>query len=322
MYALAVSNGTSALHLALLSLGISEGDEVIVPDITFAAVINSVIHSKAKPVICEIEKESLCICINSLKKIITKKTKAIIAVHLYGYPIDLKEIWSYCKKNNIIIIEDCAEALGSKYYNKPVGTKFCNASTFSFFGNKTITTGEGGMVLFKNKKTYEKAMLLRDHGMSKNKKYFHTVVGYNYRITGIQAAIGVAQISKFSLLQKKKDNIVKWYKYYLKECKYLQFQPEIKSGFFNSHWLIVIKLNNKIYKKNLMSYLNKKNIEARNVFYPLSTLPIYKEYFKSDNRNSIDVHSKLICLPSSVKLKKHQVKYVSNKIKEYLYTIK
>ncbi len=320
MHSLAVSNGTAALHLALLALGIKEDDEVIVPDITFAAVINSVIHAKAKPVICEIENDSLCFSIKSIKRLITKKTKAIIAVHLYGYPIDLKELWSYCRKNNIFIIEDCAEALGSKYYNKPVGTKFCHASVFSFFGNKTITTGEGGMVLFKNKKYHKKAMLLRDHGMSRSKKYFHTIVGFNYRITSLQAAIGVAQLSKFALLQKKKENIVNWYKYYLKDFSQISFQPDIKDDFFNSHWLIVIKLNNKKYKKELLAYLNKNSVEARQIFYPLSTLPIYKKYFKSDNKNSIDVFSKLICLPSSVKLKKYQIKYITNIIKKFLNT--
>jgi perosamine synthetase len=317
MYTLAVSNGTAALHLSLLALGVKEGDEVIVPDLTFAAVINSVINTNATPVICEIEKESFCICFKSLKKLITKKTKAIIAVHLYGYPIDLKEISRYCKQKKIFIIEDCAEALGSKYYNKPVGTTFCDSSTFSFFGNKTITTGEGGMVMFKNKKYFEKAMLLRDHGMSKNKKYYHTLVGYNYRLTSIQAAIGVAQITKFSMLTKKKDNIIKWYKHYLKDCEHIYFQPEVRNSFFNSNWLIVVKVNNKKYKKKLIAYLHKKNIEARQIFYPLSTLPIYKKYFKSSNKKSIEAYNEFICLPSSVKLKKDQIDYISRTIKKF-----
>ena len=203
-YNLTTSSGTTALHLSMLSMDIGSGDEVLVPNITFAASINTIIHTGAKPVIVEIDKENFCIDINDMKKKITKKTKAVLLVYLYGFMPNIYEIILLAKKNNLLIIEDCAEAIGSYYKNNHAGT-FGDAAAFSFFGNKTITTGEGGMLCFKKKKHFEKAKILRDHGMSK-RKYFHTKVGYNYRMTNMQAAIGFAQLEKIQKIFKKKKN--------------------------------------------------------------------------------------------------------------------
>jgi perosamine synthetase len=196
--AVAVSNGTVALHLALEAIGIGENDEVLVPNLTFAASVNAIIYAKAIPVLVDISKETLNIDLNKIENLITKNTKAIMVVHLYGSPCDMNSIIEISKKYNLKIIEDCAEALGSYYYNRPVGV-FGDVSTFSFYGNKTITTGEGGMVLFKDNEIAEKARVLRDHGMSKSKRYWHDFVGYNYRLTNIQAAIGVAQFERLNV---------------------------------------------------------------------------------------------------------------------------
>ena len=195
-YALAVSSGTAALQLGILSLGIKKGDEVIVPNLTFAASINTIIHSGATPIIVDINSENWTIDIDQVKKNITKKTKAIMAVHLYGHSADMDELKRICNRNKIFLIADCAESLGATYKKKEKNT-LGDIGAFSFFGNKMITTGEGGMVLFKKKSHYEKAKILRDHGMSKTKKYYHVEVGFNLRMTNIQAAIGVAQLSSF-----------------------------------------------------------------------------------------------------------------------------
>ena len=181
---LAVSNGTVALHLALEALGIGKGDEVIVPDLTFAASVNAIIYCGATPVLIDVDSLSWNLDINQLEGLVTEKTKAIMPVHLYGLPCDMEKIMAIAKKFKLYVIEDCAEALGSFYKNKPVGT-FGDVATFSFYGNKTITTGEGGMLVFNDPLIYERAAVLRDHGMSKNKRYWHEVVGYNYRLTNI-----------------------------------------------------------------------------------------------------------------------------------------
>ena len=209
-HALAVSNGTTALHLALEALGIGPGDEVIVPDFTFAASINSVLYTGATPVIVDIEPETWTISIPEIEKAITPKTKAIMPVHIYGHPCDMDKIMALAKKHNLLVVEDCAEALGSTYRGKPVGA-FGDAASFSFFGNKVITTGEGGMVIFQKKEHYELARVLRDHGMNPQKRYWHDVVGYNYRMTNLQAAIGVAQMEQIGTFLNKRKEMAKAY---------------------------------------------------------------------------------------------------------------
>jgi perosamine synthetase len=211
--AVAVSSGTTALHLAIVALGIEKGDEVIIPSFTFVAPLNAILYSGATPVLVDINKDNLCIDESKLLKAITKKTKAIIIVHIYGFPLNMKNIKKIAKKYNLLIIEDCAEALGSKIYNKHVGT-FGDAGTFSFFGNKTVSTGEGGMIIFKESKNAQKAISLRGHAMSLKEKYWHDDIGYNYRLTNIQAAIGLAQMERIKLFVNKKIWIAKIYRKY------------------------------------------------------------------------------------------------------------
>ena len=202
-YGVTVSNGTVALHLALVALGISEGDEVIIPDLTFAATINAVLHANATPVIVDIGKDSWCISPDEIKKAITSKTKAIIPVHLYGQPCDMGAIMKIAKKYNLKVIEDCAEAHGAMYGDKKVGS-FGDIGCFSFYGNKVITTGEGGMCTTNNSELNNKMRILRDHGMSATKRYWHDIVGYNYRMTNLQAAIGLAQLERIEDIHKNR----------------------------------------------------------------------------------------------------------------------
>jgi len=210
MRSLAVSNGTVALHLALEALKIKKGDEVLVADFTFAASVNSIIYTGATPVLVDIEPDTWNIDIHKAELLVTSNTKAIMPVHLYGHPCDMDSIIEFAKKHKLLIIEDCAEALGSFYKGKPVGV-FGDAATFSFYGNKTITTGEGGMIIFKNEDVAERASMLRDHGMQKTRRYWHQEVGYNYRLTNIQAAIGVAQFERLGEFIAAKRRIAKTY---------------------------------------------------------------------------------------------------------------
>ena len=316
---LAVSNGTVALQLALKSLGIAKGDEVIVPNSTFAAPANAVIDVGAVPVFSDVCRKELIIKPDYFKNLINKKTKAIICVHLYGSPCDMKEILSIAKKKKLFVIEDCAEALGSKYKKRFVGT-FGDIGTFSFFGNKTITTGEGGMLLFKNSKHYKKASLLRDHGMSDKKRYWHLISGYNYRLTNIQSALGYGQLTRFSKIINKKIEIAETYKNELRNFKdklYFIQSPNYK---LNTYWLFCI-----ILKKNkadtIIKKLEKYKIEARKIFYPLNKMPAFKKYKNIKGgplSNSEFLTNYGLCLPSSLKLNKVDIEKICKILKSVI----
>ena len=206
-YAVAVSSGTAALQLGLSTLGIKRGDEVILPNFTFGGSINSIINSGANPVLVDINEGDWTINIDEIKKNINKKTKAIMPVHIYGQPAKMDEIRKVAKDHNLLIVEDCAEAIGARYKDSIIGTHG-DCSCFSFFANKTLTTGEGGMAIFRKKKDADRAKILRDHGMSKEKKYWHQFSGFNYRMTNMQAAIGVAQIKKIEIMLKNKKKFL------------------------------------------------------------------------------------------------------------------
>jgi perosamine synthetase len=318
-YSLACSNGTAALHLALLGMNIKADDEVLVPNYTFAATINSVIYCKAIPILVDIN-EDFGICIENIEKKITKKTKAIVIVHLFGQPDNIEKILKIAKKYNLKIIEDCAEAIGSYYKNKHVG-KFGDASAFSFFGNKTITTGEGGMVVFKKKKNFILAKILRDHGMSK-KKYWHNFIGYNYRMTNMQAAIGLAQLENFSIIIKKKINNANYYIKNLSENNNISFLKDDKFK-KNSYWFFIIQI--KDYKKfNILKFINflKKNkIETRRSFYPLHAMRPYKSFCSKNDymKNSIIKSKSCVLLPCWPHLKKNKIMKICETINKFFY---
>lgn len=280
------SNGTVALHLALLALGIGKGDEVIVPDFTFAATINAVLHAGAKPVIVDIEMDSWCIDPNQIKKAITRKTKAIIPVHIYGQPCDMDAIVSIAKKNKLFIIEDCAQAHGASYNNRKVGS-FGDIGCFSFFANKIITTGEGGICVTNSAELDEKMRILRDHGMSRSKKYWHETVGYNYRMTNLQAAIGVAQIERIAELLKERERIEEEFKRGLLQVGFIEFQRGDLPKRLKVIWLVSALIKNK-KRDYYIAQLSEKGIDVRPFFYALSMMRIYKKYvFSSKNSGCI-----------------------------------
>ena len=278
-YGVAVSNGTVALHLALITLGIKEGDEVIVPDLTFAATINTVLHANATPVIVDVEEDSWCIDPKEIEKAITSKTKAIIPVHIYGQSCDMNAIMKIAKKYNLKVIEDCAEAHGAMYDGEKVGS-FGDIGCFSFFGNKVITTGEGGMCTTNNLELNEKMRVLRDHGMSKTKRYWHDVVGYNYRMTNLQAAIGLAQLERIEDIHKNRRKYENNYKDTL-DTKKFTFQNDLKNR-RRITWLVSILADENIDKDEYMNKLKENGIDARPFFYPLSDMDIYKSYCNVD----------------------------------------
>jgi perosamine synthetase len=270
-------------------------------------------------VLVDVDKDTWNISPRLIEQAITPSTKAIMPVHLYGQPCDMKSILEISKKYNLLIVEDCAEALGSKYDERPVGV-FGDAATFSFFGNKTITTGEGGMIIFKDHKIAEKAAVLRDHGMSKTKRYWHDFVGYNYRLTNMQAAIGVAQFERLRFFIDAKRDLSKTYNETLNKFNFFQ-TPIEKEGTYNSYWLytFLVKDNAPFKREELISYLNTTGIDTRPVFYPLHVMPPYKLYGEKVNlKTSEFISARGVSLPSSVSLSKSEIKFICSKIIEFI----
>ena len=316
-YALTTSNATTALHLSLVSLDIKSGDEVIIPDFTFVATANAVKYTGAKVKIVDIDEDTLCINKEDVKKNITNKTKAIIPVHLYGHPADMDEINNIAEEYNLYVIEDAAEAHGAEYKDNKVGS-LGTCGIFSFYGNKIITSGEGGMITTNNEILYKKMRYLRDHAMSKEKRYWHTEVGFNYRMTNMQAALGLAQLERIDEILAKKKEIFKWYANGLKDIKGLKLNYQAEWA-KNVYWMICLELEK--YTENqrdeFAKKLKTKGIDSRPYFYPISDMPMYKDV----NAYTPIVHKvyqKGLNLPSYFDITKQQVAYICEKLKELL----
>jgi perosamine synthetase len=312
-YAVATSNGTTALHLTLVSLGITEEDEVIIPNFTFVATASAIKYIGAKVITVDIEEDTLCISPEAIKKAITPKTKAIIPVHLYGHPANMIEINKIAKKYNLFVVEDAAEAHGAEQNGKKVGG-LSDAGIFSFYGNKIITSGEGGMITTNNKELYKKLKYLRDHAMSKDKRYWHTEVGFNYRMTNLQAALGVAQFERINELLAKKKEIFKWYKDGLKDIPNIKLNYQ-KDGYKNIYWMMCIEINGYKEKERdeLIDKLKEKGIDSRPFFYPVSDMPMYDN---CDTPITHKVYQRGLNLPSYFDLTKEQVEYICKEIKK------
>lgn len=301
-YGIAVSSGTTALHLALIGLGVGEGDEVILPDLTFAATINAILHARATPVLVDVEADSWCIDPNCIARAITPNTKAIIPVHLYGQPANMTEVCRIAKESGLFLIEDCAEALGAMINGRRVGG-LGHVGCFSFFGNKIITTGEGGMCITSDLTLYEKMRCLRDHGMSKHKKYWHEVVGYNYRMTNLQAAIGVAQLEKIDDLLKRRNEIKAFYHRYLRTLPLpLLEKQSLLEGRVPVTWLVSFLLDVDVDRDLLIQKASEKGVDIRPFFYPLSDMPLYQTYCPYYTLIAHDLSRKGINLPTSLGL--------------------
>ena len=318
-YAIATSSGTSALHLALVALDIGCGDEVIIPTLTFASVANAIIYTGAKPVFIDSHQDYWCINPEKIGNKISKKTKAIIPVHLYGHPCDMNAIMSIAKNHDLYIVEDCAEAHGAQFKGKKVGS-FGDVACFSFYGNKVITTGEGGMCLTNDENLAQKMRTLRDHGMTPERKYWHEVIGFNYRMTNLQAALGVAQLKQIDKFIERKREIAKLYNSLLKDVNGMTLHPEMPWG-KNVYWLYSILVEKSAYGINrdeLVDKLANKGIETRRFFYPMHTLPPYKKYAANC---LFPVAEKLsssgINLPSGVKLTEKEIHEVAQLLRSF-----
>jgi len=306
-HAASICSGTAALHLALLALGIKKGDEIIVPNFAFIAVANAVLYVGATPVLVDSEIDTWNVDAQKIEEKINYKTKAIIVVHTYGNPCDIDALTNIAKKHNLFIIEDAAEAHGAEYKNKKCGS-FGDVSCFSFYGNKTITTGEGGMCLTDNDDLYQKILVLRDHGMEKGKKYWHEVVGYNYRLTNLQAALGCAQLEKIEKFIKIKRKNAELYKKFLKDVPWI-ILPIEKPNTINTYWMFSVLVKDKS-RDLILRKLKDNGVDGRIFFYPACDMPPYKK-FKS---GGLDVSRKIaysgLNLPSSTKITAEEIKYI------------
>ncbi len=313
-YADSVSNGTVAIHLALLALGIGPGDEVIVPTLTYIASVNSIAHTGATPVFCDSLEQTWQIDPADVEKKITGKTKAVMAVHLYGQACDMDALMAICKKYHLFLIEDCAESVGTFYKGKHVGT-FGDISTFSFFGNKTITTGEGGMVVTNDETLCDRSKHFKGQGLAKHREYWHDVIGYNYRMTNIQAAIGVAQLEQVDKFLKQKREIANWYIKHLDLSK-VDYHKEVKDT-CHSYWMFSILVKEASMRDPLREHLKANSIETRPLFYPVHTMPMYAtRYQKYEIAENLGWRG--INLPSYPQLTESEVKEISGAINNFI----
>ena len=322
-HAIACSNGTAALHLALLALGIGAGDEVILPDLTFAATINTVIHAGATPVIVDVDKTSWNIDPAAIEAALTPRTRAIMPVHLYGQPADMDPVLAIAKRRGLVVIEDAAEAIGSAYKGRPCGT-MGDAGAFSFFSNKLITTGEGGMLVLRDGEADKRARRLRDHGMDPGKRYWQLDVGYNYRLTNLQAAIGCAQLEQIDRFLARKLAIAGRYRERLRHIPGMTL-PAVIAGAANSFWaysIIPDMARLGISRDDFMARLGRAGIETRPLFYPLHEMPPYRDF--AGNRtfpNTAWLSENGLSLPSAVTLSDAQIDYICGVI-ERLHVVR
>jgi perosamine synthetase len=313
-YASAVSNGTVALHLASLALGIGPGDEVILPTFTFVATANALLYIGATPVFVDSLRDTWQADPADIERKITSKTKAIILVHLYGHACNMDAIIPICKRNNLLLIEDCAEAIGSLYKNKPIGS-FGDIATFSFFGNKTITTGEGGMVLSNSKELIDKVNHYKSQCMT-NTAYWHDLLGFNYRMTNICAAIGLAQLERIDEIINRKIGIADLYRKLFKNSK-IEFHA-FNKDVFHTYWMCSILLPSAEKRDLLRQYLYKNSIDSRPLFFPIHTMPYFQKYAKGEFPVVTDISTRGINLPSYPDLSDDDVIFIAQKVLEFV----
>ena len=313
-YGISSSSGTTALHLSLLALGIGPGDEVIVPSFTFISTANAATFTGAKPVFVDSEPSTWNINPVEIKKAITAKTKAIIPVHVYGHPANMDPILDIAREYNLAVVEDAAEAHGALYKGKKVGS-FGDMGMFSFYGNKIITTGEGGMIVTDNEELAEKIHILRDHGMDPKRRYWHSVLGYNYRMTNIQAALGVGQMERINQIVEQKRRNADLYAKCLQDIPGITLPPEAIWA-KNIYWLYSILIDEKEFgmsSKELGEQLKERGIDTRPLFPPVHQQPIY------NTGQNLPVCEKLsrcgLSLPSSVNLNRDEIEKITNEVR-------
>jgi len=317
-YAIPTSSCTGALHIALKALGIKKGDEVIVPNITWVATASVVEFVGAKPIFADVNLDDWNISPEEIKKLITKRTKAIIVVHLYGHPAKMNAISSIAKKYNLKIVEDAAPAIGAEYMKKKCGS-FGDFSAFSFQGAKLVVSGEGGILLTDNYNLYKKAKKISDFGRKKAKTFWINGPGLKYKMSNLQAAFLLGQLERIKELIKNKKKIFSLYKKELRKLigKKIFLNEEIKNckSIYMVTCLRIINFKN-IKIKNLMIFLKKNKIDTRLIFPAISTYPIWSKKWKT-TKNANILEKSVINLPSGVNLSIKEIQYICSKIKEF-----
>jgi len=317
-YAIAVSNCTAALHLSLKALGLGKDDEVIIPDLTFVADANAVLACNAKPVITDINKENFFLSISNIKKNITKKTKAIIPVHIYGQVCNIGEVLDLAKDNNLKIVEDCAHAIGTFSDSKHVGN-FGDTGCFSFYPTKNITTAEGGMVITNSKEIAEKVRQLRSHGMTKSLKsrysseypWVFDIIepGYNYRLDEIRAALGVTQLKRIKKINELRKKASLYYHNNLKSIPGITL-PDMVSDKSHSYHLYTIRVTKsfKLSRNQLYKKLKDNGIRTTVYWMPIHEYAAYRKFAKKSNVvNTVKIYDEILALPLFPNIsKKHQ----------------
>ncbi len=321
-YAVAVNSGTSALHLIIRSLSIKDGDEVITTPFSFIASSNAILFERAKPVFVDIKKDTYNIDAGLIERVITEKTKAILAVDVFGQPADWVTLTKIARKHNLYLIEDSAEAIGSEYKGKPAGS-FGDAAIFAFYPNKQITTGEGGVVLTDNEDIATLSRSMRNQGRGEGDNWLqHTRLGYNYRISDINCALGISQAKRLDEIVKKRADAEKLYNEKLKDVEEV-ITPYISPNVNRMSWFVyVIRLSKRFGKKErdvIIKLLREKGVQARNYFAPIHLQPFYREKFgykKGDFPITDFVSDRTIALPFFTEITEEEVNYVVKNLKE------
>jgi len=323
-YAVAVNSGTSGLHLCVRSLGIKDGDEVITSPFSFIASANCILFERAKPVFVDIDEDTLCFDANKIEEKITKKTKAILPVHIFGHPCDMDKIIQVAKKNNLAVIEDACEALGSEYKGKKVGS-LGNTGVFAFYPNKVITTAEGGAIVTNDEKIAKLCQSMRNQGRDEGDSWLsHTRLGYNYRMSELSAALGVTQMDRINRILEKRQKVADFYNEKLSKIKEIRVPyilPEVKVSWF----VYVIRLDSKKLSRQdrdeIINQMKQRGIDCRNYFPPIHLEPFYVEMFgyKSGDFPVTERISDLtIALPFYNNLTERQVGYICDSLKEVI----
>jgi perosamine synthetase len=315
-FAYAVNSGTSALHLSLAALGIGPGDEVILPTFTMIASANAVLYCGATPIFVDADPVSWNMDVAKIEEKITKKTKAIIAVHIYGAPVAMNEVLHLARKHNIWVVEDAAESHGAIYKGRAVGS-IGDVAGFSLYANKVITTGEGGIVVTNNPHIAERLRLLHNHAFTERRHFWHSMVGYGYRMTNLQAAVGVAQVERFEKLLALKRRNAALYLKLLKNIRGITLPVETPET-THAYWMLGILVDAKQFgmnKDQLRLYLAQKGIETRSFFVPMHVQP---PYYATYGKYHFPVAEQLcrdgLYLPSSTLLTKRQITYIATTI--------
>jgi len=319
-YGVACTNGTTALHLGLLSLGIKKGEEVIMPAFTMIATAYALIYIGAKPVLADAEPRTWNMNVNQVEAKVNKKTRAILAVHIYGHPVEMDTLWKIAKKKELFIFEDAAEAHGAEFRGRKTGS-LGDAAAFSFYANKIITTGEGGMVVTNSGKIAEEARYLRNMAFQKKARYLHKDIGYNYRMTNLQAAVGLAQVLRINGLVAKKRKIASLYNERLKKIEGLVIPIE-ESWAKNVYWMYSILIDKKVFgisRDKFKQELSKNGIETRSFFVPMHKQPVFRKmglFLRESYPVSEDISKKGLYLPSGLNLDAKKIDFICEKIKK------